>query len=128
MFWLLAIFTFVFQLPVITASFHCVKCSQTLELNSSQSINITRPECQLKNETSTMCTAELRIDYEQNNASVLFDGLSQDSLNVSEGTVIITHNMQISFDSSRLQRTVQVYCFRNRSCIDKINEIYRTSK
>jgi len=128
MFWLLAIFTFVSQLPLIAAYFHCFKCSQTLVLNSFQSITITRPECQLKNETSTMCMAELRIDYEQNNASVLFDGLSQDLLNVSDGTVIITHNMQIFFDRPRLQRTIQVYCFRNRSCIENINEIYRTSK
>lgn len=126
MFRLLVIF--IFQLPLITASFHCMKCSQILPLHSLRQINIERPECQLKNETSTMCTATLLIDYEQNNASVVFDGLSHDVLNVSTGTVMITHNMQILFDKQTLKRTLQVYCFHNLSCIQTIKDIVNTSK
>jgi cell division septum initiation protein DivIVA len=72
--------------------------------------------------------ATLEMDYEQNNASVLFDGFSQDSLNVSEITTIITHSMQISLDTSRMKRTIQVYCSRNRSCIAEIDQLYKTSK
>ncbi len=124
MFWLLVTFALVFQISVTTASFHCVQCAQTLSLNPSQWINIEGPECKLKNETSTMCMATLQIDYKQNNASVLFDGFSRDSLNISEGTTMITHSMQISLDTSNMKRTVQVYCLRNISCVNDIKEIY----
>lgn len=128
MFWLLVTCTLVLQISIATASFHCVKCARTLIFNSSESIDTPGPECALKNESSTMCMATLEMDYEQNNASVLFDGFSQDSLNVSEITTIITHSMQISLDTSKMKRTIQVYCSQNRSCIEEINRLYKTSK
>jgi len=128
MFWLLLTFAFVLQLSTATASVHCVQCAQTLTLNPLQDINKDGPQCNLQNETSQMCMATLKIDYEQNNASVLFDGFSHDSLNISEETRIITHSMQISLDTASLKRTIQVYCLRNTSCDAEISQIYRTSK
>ncbi|CAF1298326.1 unnamed protein product [Adineta steineri] len=80
-------------------------------------------DCTLGTENRTICMATLQIDYERNGLSVIFDGLSQDSWNVSEGTRIITHNMEISFNTSKLKRTIQVYCFDNNSCVQDIRRI-----
>jgi hypothetical protein len=71
-----------------------------------------------------MCMATLQIDYEHTNASVFFDGFSQDLFNVSEGTRMITHSMQISLDTKIMKRTIQEYCFRNESCVHDIEHIY----
>ncbi|CAF1295157.1 unnamed protein product [Adineta steineri] len=80
-------------------------------------------DCPFGTENSTICMATLQMDYENNSLSVIFDGLSQDSWNVSEGTRIITHNMHISFDTPKLKRIIQVYCFDNNSCVQDIRRI-----
>jgi len=72
--------------------------------------------------------ATLQIDYEHTNASIFFDGFSQDLFNVSEGTRIITHSMQISLDTTSMKRTIQEYCFRNESCFYDIKDIYDNSR
>jgi hypothetical protein len=75
-----------------------------------------------------MCMATLQMDFENNNASVLFDGFSQDSFNVLNETTMITHSMQISLDTDKMKRSIQVYCSQNISCIGLINRIYQISK
>ncbi|CAF1221587.1 unnamed protein product [Adineta steineri] len=83
-------------------------------------------DCTLGTENRTICMATLQMDYYNNSLSVIFDGLSQNSWNVSEETRIITHNMQISFDTLKLKRIIQVYCFDNNSCVQDIRRIIST--
>ncbi|CAF1298149.1 unnamed protein product [Adineta steineri] len=80
-------------------------------------------DCTLGTENRTICMATLQMDYENNRLSLIFDGLSQDSWNVSEGTRIITHNMEISLNTPKLKRIIQVYCFDNNSCVQDIRRI-----
>ncbi|UJR23161.1 hypothetical protein I4U23_026180 [Adineta vaga] len=127
MFWLIVIFILVPQLSITIASFDCYECSQRMILNSPHPLRIPT-NCTLKNETSTTCMATLRLDFEQNNGSMILDGLSRDLLNFSDHTTIITHNMQILFDSQKLERTFQIYCFENESCINDLYRIYELSK
>jgi hypothetical protein len=128
MFWLLVSFALILQISITTASFHCVECAQAFTLNPVQRIDIDRLGCALKNESSDMCMAALQMDYENNNASAIFHGLAQDLSNISNRTTMITHSMQISLDTQKMKRSIQVYCSQNGSCVNFINEIYLKSK
>ena len=124
MLYLLVIFALVLQLSITTASFRCLQCNQTSILNSQEMMYQPGEECSFKNETSTMCMATIRIDYAQNNTYVSYDGFSHESSNISTRFTTITHSMLISFDTSQLTRTLQVYCFRNESCYYDIAQVY----
>jgi hypothetical protein len=128
MFWLPIIFALIFQSSITIASDQCIECTQTLNLTSSEMINTARPECKQQNITSTMCMATLRIDYEQNNALVSFNGSSEDSLNITIQNRIFTHNVQISFAPAKLESMLQVYCMYSSSCIRDIQHVYRKGK
>ncbi len=128
MFYFLVIFALISQLSITTASFHCRQCNQQSILNSQEMLNPPGQGCSFKNEMSTMCMTTIRIDYEQNNTYVSFDGFSHESSNISTGFTTITHSMLISFNTSQLTRTLQVYCFRNESCYYDITQIYEVRR
>ncbi|CAF1282000.1 unnamed protein product [Adineta ricciae] len=122
MVWLLVSFVLISQLSTTLASYNCRQCSQTFALNIQ--LGQVPVGCPLKNGTSTICVATLRLDFAENNAAVTLDGLLQESLNDSNGTRLITHSTKMRFDTSEFERTVQVYCFSNDSCFSDISYIH----
>ena len=128
MFWLLVSFALFLHISITTASFQCAECARVFTMGPFQTIDTDRFGCALKSESSDMCTAVLQMDFQNNNVSVVFDGLAQDLSNTSNRTTMITHTMEISLDTPEMKRSIQVYCAQNISCDYIIDEIYRYSK
>ncbi len=126
MFWLLASFVLIFQLPTISSSLVCVTCNRTLKLSSSDTINTTN--CSPNPNTSSLCTTLLKIDYVSADANVTFDKDPYNFADVLNGKKALKYNMIIGLSDNTTQREIQVFCSKNNSCSDDITKIYEKSK
>jgi hypothetical protein len=124
MFWLLASFVMIFQLPTTSSSLFCIKHNQQLNLSSSDAINTTN--CSINPYPSLLCTTFLKIDCVLRNGSVTFD--SYNFTDVLNGKNVIKHNMIIGLNDNTVQREFQVFSFKNNSYTDDIQKIYEKSK
>jgi len=124
MFWLLASFVMIFQLPTPSSSLFCIKHNQQLNLSLSDAINTTNHSINLY--PSLLCTTFLKIDYVSNNGSVTFD--SYNFTDVLNGKNVIKHHMIIGLNDNTVQREFQVFSFKNNSYTDDIQKIYEKSK
>jgi hypothetical protein len=125
MFWILAIFALVFQLPTTTSSLVCLTCNQTLNASSSDVINTTN----CANPTvSQVCKAVLEINHMTNRVVMTFGEGSPDFVNALNGKNMIKYSMDIWLSAPLFDRTVELLCFNNNSCSEDMKKIYEKSK
>lgn len=126
MFWFLTIFVLLLEIQTTSSTLICIKCTQHLNLSSSDGINTT--SCTSSSNPSPLCTAVLEINYALTQANVTFDGDSHNFDNILKGKNVIKHKMEIDLHDNTTSRRIQISCFSNNSCSDDMKKIYDKSK
>jgi hypothetical protein len=120
------IFIFTFPFVCTIADLQCLKCSQTLDITSSETIDTNRPECSSVNAPYSSCSQLLEIGYApKGTASILFEASPSEPLVLSNAAQMMTNTTMIWLDKYQFIRTFQIFCFDNNACkTDSINNIY----
>lgn len=128
MFWYLVSSVLIFYLPTTTLAIECLKCNQALKFNSSEMLNTTAPACTKTHKQNHLCTAMLSIEFENKNASVIFDHLSEQELIFSNRYNWTKNSITIWFDKDITTQSFQSVCSNSAICVDDVNKTYNKSK
>ncbi len=120
-----AIFILTFHFVWTTSALQCLNCKQTLNLESFEMINTTRPECNLVDAQYLSCSQLLHVRYSEKEASIQFEATPIESLVLSNAIQMMTNTTMIWLEKFQFKRTFQIFCFHNNACkADAINDIY----
>ena len=100
MFFFLSISILTLYLPVAVSQLQCLECNQKLNLILSESINTTRPDCELVN--GSLCTLTLTIDYAKREGNANFGYTDNDAFILINGDTDLVHSMSIWLDKPKV--------------------------
>jgi hypothetical protein len=120
-----AIFILTVAIACITSDLQCLNCIQTLNLKSSETIDTTKPKCDLVDAKYSSCSQLLQVRYSEEKASVRFETNPVESLVLSNAAQIMTNTTLIWLNKVQIERIFEIFCFNNNACkADAINNIY----
>lgn len=118
----------IFYLSPPTLAIKCLECYQALGLDSSDFLNTSTLQCYDKYKPSQMCTSVLSIEFENNNATVIFDHLPEQVMVLSHEHKMSRNSMTIWFDKNITTLSFQSICANSKICVEDMNKTYNTSK
>ena len=122
MFSLSLVFVLISQISTANSQFFCRTCP-TRNLNLSSDNSAEPIGCNNSNVSNLICWTELDVNYTRGQAMVKSGGCDAPygSLN---GKSLIKGVIRILPQSRQPDRSLQIYCFNNQSCLSEINDTY----
>ncbi len=115
----------IFHFVWVTSALQCLNCEQTLNLESSETINTSRSECKLGEPQQSPCSQLLHVRYSEKSASVSFKAASNELLILPNAARLMTNTTKIWLDKNQMERTFQIFCFDGQACnASAISDIY----
>jgi len=115
-------------LPTATLAIECLKCDQTLKLNSLEVLNTTMPGCHTTFQSGHLCFSRLSIEFENKNASVTFNHLSEQTLIFSNGHKMTINSITVWFNKNVTTQSYESICTDTATCVEDVNKTYNISK